>query len=304
MPFPAGLQLISVHCRFDTLPSGGAAGTVRIFNAAPLLGATDNSIVPPVDETLSLDASGECTFSLPATNDPQWTPAGWAYTVVIVVGRSTIRGTLQLDYQTATVELADLLQVDGTAVTGSTYIPLSYRGAADGVASLDGAGDVPAAQIPDLSATYLPTTGGTVTGNLVVQDAGATKAYRFKTSGSLLDLDACAVDLFVSNFSAAAFGGTQRTYLRLESGSQLAHALGRWLFAAGAFDGAGVADLDPSTGVAAVGAKNGLTNIRLCGYKATSGAPAAGTWITGDLIIDSAGVWHLCTTGGTPGTWT
>lgn len=24
MPFPAGLQLISVHCRFDSLPSGGA----------------------------------------------------------------------------------------------------------------------------------------------------------------------------------------------------------------------------------------------------------------------------------------
>jgi hypothetical protein len=154
-------------------------------------------------------------------------------------------------------------------------------------------------------ALFVSLTGGTITGDLVVADDDpAERAYRLKTSGSALDLDAAASDLFLSVYVNADFSGTQRTYLRLESGAQLAHAIGRWLFAASPFAGSGVADLDATTGVAAVGAKNGLANIRLCGYKATGGAPSTGTWAAGDVVIDSAGVWHLCSAGGTPGTWT
>ncbi len=303
MPFPAGLTLVSVHGRFDTPPSGGASGIVHFTSSVALLGSTDNSIIPPVDITVSLDSTGQFTTSLPATNDPDWTPVNWSYAVHATIGAASIRGTLQLDYQTTTVELADLLQIDGAASTGTTYIPLSQRGAANGVASLDAGTKVPAAQIPDLSGTYLSLTGGTVTGVLVVQDTGATKAYRYKTTGASLDLDATGADLYLSNFSAAGFAGTQHVYLRLESGAQLAHALGRWLFASGAFDGTGVADLDASTGVAAIGAKNGLANIQFCGFKATSGAPTTGTWNAGDLVLDSTKTWRLCTVGGTPGTW-
>lgn len=59
-----------------------------------------------------------------------------------------------------------------------------------------------------------------------------------------------------------------------------------------------------TAGVALAGAKNGLAAIQLAGYKATSGAPATGAWATGDVVLDAAGAWHLCTAGGTPGTWT
>ncbi|MEU2510563.1 hypothetical protein [Streptomyces syringium] len=55
--------------------------------------------------------------------------------------------------------------------------------------------------------------------------------------------------------------------------------------------------------VATLGAKNGLTGVKLCGQKETAGAPTTGTWDTGDVVLDSAGVWHRCLTGGTPGTW-
>lgn len=151
MPFPAGLQLVSVHCAFDTLPLGGASGRVRFECPYTLVGSTDNSIVAPFTVSANLDADGDATVSLPATNDPQWTPTGWAYTVTATVGGVPITGTLQLDYQTATVELADLLQVDGAAVTGSTYIPLSQKGVASGVASLDASTKVPVAQIPAIA---------------------------------------------------------------------------------------------------------------------------------------------------------
>jgi len=146
MPFPSGLTLVTVHGRFDTLP-GTPQGFVRFVSTSALLGATDNSVVPYVDESVSL-VDGEFTKVLPATNDPDWTPQGWAYTVTINLGVRTITGTLQLDYQTTSVEFADLLQPDGATETGQTYIPLSERGTAGGVASLGDDGLVPASQLP------------------------------------------------------------------------------------------------------------------------------------------------------------
>lgn len=154
------------------------------------------------------------------------------------------------------------------------------------------------------AATYLPLTGGTVTGNVTVQDGGGSKSYSLRTSGSNLDFDAAGSNLFLSAWSGAGNTGTQYTYLRLESGTQLGHAIGRWLFAVNPFAGSGVADLDAASGVAGIGGKNGLANVQFCGYKASSGAPTTDTWATGDAVLDSAGIWHLCTAGGTPGTWT
>ncbi len=55
---------------------------------------------------------------------------------------------------------------------------------------------------------------------------------------------------------------------------------------------------------AKLGGKNDAEAVQFCGRMTTPGAPAAGTWDTGDAVVDSAGVWHLCTAGGTPGTWT
>lgn len=56
-------------------------------------------------------------------------------------------------------------------------------------------------------------------------------------------------------------------------------------------------------GLSAGGDYNSLTAVKFRGQSATTGAPTAGTWIAGDVIIDSAGALWLCTVGGTPGTW-
>lgn len=47
----------------------------------------------------------------------------------------------------------------------------------------------------------------------------------------------------------------------------------------------------------------GLAAGRFVGYTSGTGAPASGTWLTGDWTIDSTGTVYVCTTGGTPGTW-
>lgn len=140
-----------------------------------------------------------------------------------------------------------------------------------------------------------------VTGaNLTVKRADGTGAYRLRVTGGGLDFEIGGLDVFLSAWSNANFTGTQSNVLRLEPAGP--HLIGRVQFGTGPFDD--VHDIDSGTGVAALGAKNGLANVRLCGRKATTGAPTTGTWITGDVVLDSAGAWHLCTAGGTPGVWT
>jgi len=145
MSWPATLTLVTVAIRFDTPPSGGAVGRVVFRIPRPLTGAADGSVVPPVPQTAYLAADGTASIQLPATNDPQWTPSGWAYTVTAHVGGATISGTLQLDYQTTSVELADLIQWDGAATSGVTYATLAQL------------------------AEKVAKTGDTMTGDLTVQ---------------------------------------------------------------------------------------------------------------------------------------
>ncbi|MCI3279203.1 hypothetical protein [Streptomyces cylindrosporus] len=166
------------------------------------------------------------------------------------------------------------------------------------------------AQITGLAAALaglFPKTGGTLTGdltldghNLTVQRADGTGAYRFRVTGGGLDLEVGGMDVIVSTWTGADFTGTQADVLRLEAAGP--HLIGRTQFGTNGYDD--VHDIDPTTGVASLGAKNGSLNLRFCGRRTTTGAPTTGTWATGDVLQDSAGTWWLCTAAGTPGTWT
>lgn len=59
----------------------------------------------------------------------------------------------------------------------------------------------------------------------------------------------------------------------------------------------------PGTWVSMAGGKNGLGGLSFAGFKNTTGAPTTSAWLVGDLVLDSAAVWWLCTAAGTPGTW-
>ncbi|MEJ8671866.1 hypothetical protein WKI71_36535 [Streptomyces sp. MS1.AVA.1] len=72
-----------------------------------------------------------------------------------------------------------------------------------------------------------------VTGDLTLQGTG--KAYRFRRSGSALDLDATGVDLLISNFSGTAFDGTQRSYFRLSADAQNVQVAGKVEFVEGLY---------------------------------------------------------------------
>lgn len=94
--------------------------------------------------------------------------------------------------------------------------------------------------------TTTPDEALDVNGNFQVGDP-AVKAYRFRQNGGNLDIDATAADIFLSVFSAANYGGTQRNYLRLEAGAAIAHAIGLWVFSDGPFGGTN-ASIDGASG--------------------------------------------------------
>jgi len=131
---------------------------------------------------------------------------------------------------------------------------------------------------------------------------GTGKRYRLRRSGAALDFEGSGVDMIVSMWANEDFTGTQHSYLRLSADAQNVQIAGKVESVAALYGGA-VHTLDPTTGVAALGAANGLSNVRIAGRRTTAGAPSSGTWSAGDAVQDAEGAWWLCTAGGTPGTW-
>lgn len=308
MAFPASLTLVTVNVRADLLPSGGSTGWVRLYyGGLPLTGPTADSIVAYIDETRTFDAAGTCSMQVPATNATGWTPQNFTYNVTVRSGTRIRRGTVQLDRNTTTVNLADVIQWEGAAEPGVTYATLAQLDAVIALlATYATDAEVAAALAAYLTAaaataTYLPKVAGEVVDStLVVRKGDDSSGIRMRATGGAVDYDKMNGDIVVSSFAGPGFTGTQT-------------GLQRWRATGSTFAGltefgdtiyGGQQSIDAAAGVALLGAKNSLANLRLCGRKLTGGAPTTGTWTAGDLIIDSAGVWHLCTTGGSPGTWT
>lgn len=59
----------------------------------------------------------------------------------------------------------------------------------------------------------------------------------------------------------------------------------------------------PAVRPGALNAYNSLSDVKFAGRKTSAGIPTSSTWVANDMFIDSKGIAHLCTTGGTPGTW-
>jgi hypothetical protein len=105
-------------------------------------------------------------------------------------------------------------------------------------------------------ATFLPLTGGTLTGDLVLQ--GTSKAYRLRRGGAGLDFEAAGVDMVLSNWSAGDFTGTQRSYIRFSADSQNMQMAGKVEFVDALYGSAkhvlnGAANTAGFFGAAAVG---------------------------------------------------
>lgn len=132
-------------------------------------------------------------------------------------------------------------------------------------------------------------TGATFTGAVTVDGAnfvvsGTGKGYRFRPLGGRLDCEATGSDWMFSVFSGTEFDGTQRAYLRLESGVTLAHACGTWVFA-DTPDSAAVHTLDGA------GDKLGFHGATAVAQQTVTGSRADGTALASLLTaLDALGL--------------
>lgn len=79
MSFPAGWAVIPVTGQYTLRDGSPARGYVNFVSAQITLG--DGKVILPCTFGFNLDATGSFSGQLPATDDPAFTPTGWAYTV-------------------------------------------------------------------------------------------------------------------------------------------------------------------------------------------------------------------------------
>jgi hypothetical protein len=192
MPTPDGLTITTLHGKFVEPNSTGTplSGTLTFTpNPTVVTFPAENVIVTGTETAVLDDITGEFTIDLVSTDQASENPTGWTYSVTEkLVGQKQRSYLITLPFNNGnTVELADVTPTDAaptyvpvvgppgapgliTTINGHSAssvnltaadvnaVPTSAIGAVSGVASLDGSGKIPTAQIPSLSATYVAVT--------------------------------------------------------------------------------------------------------------------------------------------------
>src|SRR6185369_6600892 len=167
MPLPADLTVVTITGTYLDDLGAPLSGTVTIAASQVLRNTPDNAFVVIGSHTATLDANGHFALALPACNDPDWIPQGWTYSVTEKLSghiEPNMYNVMVPYNQGSTIDLTDLAPVP--AVTAPPiYVLLSQVGLANGVASLDGSGNVPLAQLNNVS-------GGATPSRTVVTEVG------------------------------------------------------------------------------------------------------------------------------------
>lgn len=168
-----------------------------------------------------------------------------------------------------------------------------FRRLSDGTQQWGDGTAPPDAELRRLAAGLLGFLGT----DLLVGQADA-KAYRMSQSGEVLDFEGAGADLILSVYELANFASTQHAYLRLESATRLAHALGKWIFSDTPL-GAAVHTLD---GEANQLGFHGATPV---GQQTVTGSRSTGDALQNLLqALDAVGLISDTSTPGTPSVWT
>lgn len=118
MTLPADWSTVRVTARYLLRDGGVPTGSVT-FSSPQILRA-DGAIVMPVDIVAQLDDNGAIDLQLPATNDPDVSPAGWAYTVQERIdGCAGRRFAMAVDAAGGDIDLATVAPVVAAPAMGA-----------------------------------------------------------------------------------------------------------------------------------------------------------------------------------------
>jgi hypothetical protein len=180
MSLPASLSAITVTGSYVNSDGTPATGVVIFRNKYTLTSVSSGVFVQLDDIEVELDATGAFTVAVPASNDPDWFPSPAVWNVIErTTSRSYSRSyNVLIPYNApgGTVALASLAPVV-TPPSPTLYVLQSSVGAANGVASLDGTGNVPLSQLNNVS-------GGATPSNTVVTETAFGQASAGGALGS------------------------------------------------------------------------------------------------------------------------
>ncbi|MEE2041292.1 right-handed parallel beta-helix repeat-containing protein [Nocardiopsis sp. CT-R113] len=171
LSLPPDFDRVALHGRWVLLSGTPAAGTVTLApSVARLVSPAHSTVIMGTPVVIPLDAEGAMSAGVPATDDPDITGGPWAYTVTVTItGASSYSFSLAAPVGSGPIDLSALtpplvpppVPDDPIvwSVNGRTgHVSLSAAdvgalavdqlGAPGGVAQLDDAGVVPAAQLP------------------------------------------------------------------------------------------------------------------------------------------------------------
>lgn len=118
MSLPANWSTIRVIARYLLRDGSVPAGDV-VFSS-PQIVLASGAIVMPVDIVAVLDADGAIDIRLPATNDPDVSPQGWAYTVQERIdGCAGRRFAMAVDADGGDIDLATVAPVVASPAMGA-----------------------------------------------------------------------------------------------------------------------------------------------------------------------------------------
>jgi hypothetical protein len=141
--------------------------------------------------------------------------------------------------------------------------------------------------------------GEIVDSTITVRKGDSSSGIRMRSSGGAVDFDKMNGDIIVGSFDGPGFSGAQTNLQRWRNDGTT--FVGKTSFSATAYGEEQV--IDAASGEARIGAKNGLANLRFCGYTGTNTSPGSGTWTLNDLVLDNLGRLWRCSVAGAPGTW-
>lgn len=134
--------LVTITGQLRENPTNPDASATVTFRCNQFLRHADGTVIEPFKITATSDAAGAITLQVPATDDPDWSPTGWTYRVVI----DPLDGTPVAPFD-AIVSLADagagltlgeLLPV-GSPSAGVIYAPVNHTHDYVDTADLDAA---------------------------------------------------------------------------------------------------------------------------------------------------------------------
>lgn len=179
MPLPVSLNHVSVSATYYKNDGTFESGTVSFTRDVYLRSMSDDAIVLPGTSLATLNGSGSFVISLPVTDDAQWVPQGWTYTVNEQLSTGSRQYTIELPEADGDVDLADLAPVNDPSA-GVQYVLLTSVGIPGGPAGpLTGSGKLPLSQLP-ISTNPITLTDATN----IATDASLGNHFRVTLGGN------------------------------------------------------------------------------------------------------------------------